>query len=270
VQHYKTSGAELIMGAGHFVAPKTLEVRLHDGGPRLLAGDQVFLNVGTHAAIPSIPGLKAARPLTHIEALELDYLPPHLLVLGGGYVGLELAQAYRRFGSRVTVIQHGPQLMGREDPDVAAEVQRLLSDEGIHVLVAAETLQVHGRSGGEVHLVVRTPSGEHHIEGSDILVTAGRMPNTAGIGQGPRPVPMTSPHHTSPAGTPGGVAAPGMATCGVRLVHHDPLASQADAPRHTPGETCAAQQRPDRRETPSVRTRTGLLPVDSSTDFLTF
>jgi pyruvate/2-oxoglutarate dehydrogenase complex dihydrolipoamide dehydrogenase (E3) component len=109
-------------------------------------------------------------------------LPPHLIVLGGGYVGLEFAQAYRRFGSRVTVIQHGPQLMGREDPDVADEVQRILSDEGIHVLVAAETLHVHGRSGEEVSLVVRTSSGEQHIEGSDILVAAGRIPNTAGIG----------------------------------------------------------------------------------------
>ena len=107
------------MGTGRFVAPKTLEVRLNDGGTRVLAGDQVFLNVGTHAAIPSVPGLEAARPLTHIEALELDYLPSHLIVLGGGYVGLELAQAYRRFGSRVTVIEHGPQLMSREDPDVA-------------------------------------------------------------------------------------------------------------------------------------------------------
>src|SRR5215470_16201085 len=182
LQHYKTSGAALIMGTGRFVAPKTLEVCLNDGGTRLLAGDQVFLNVGTHAAMPRVPGLEAARPLTNIKALELDYVPPHLLVLGGGYVGLELAQAYRRFGSRVTVIQHGPQLMGREDPDVAAEVQRMLSDEGIDVLVAAETLQVHGRSGEAVHLVVRTTSGEHHIEGSDILVAAGRLPNTAGIG----------------------------------------------------------------------------------------
>ena len=94
LQNYKTSGAELIMGTGRFVAPKTLEVRLNDGGTRELAGDQVFLNVGTHAAIPSVPGLEAARPLTHIEALELDYLPPHLIVLGGGYVGLELAQTY--------------------------------------------------------------------------------------------------------------------------------------------------------------------------------
>ena len=106
LRNYKTSGAELIMGSGRFVAPKTLEVRLNDGGTRLLAGDKVFLNLGTHAAIPSIPGLEAARPLTHIEALELDYLPPHLIVLGGGYVGLELAQAYRRFGSRVTVIEY--------------------------------------------------------------------------------------------------------------------------------------------------------------------
>jgi pyruvate/2-oxoglutarate dehydrogenase complex dihydrolipoamide dehydrogenase (E3) component len=182
VQNYQSSGAELIMGTGSFVAPKTLEVHLNDGGTRVLAGDQVFLNVGTHAAIPSIPGLEAARPLTNIEALELDYLPPHLIVLGGGYVGLELAQAYRRFGSRVTVIQHGPQLMAREDPDVADEVQRILSDEGIQVLVAAETLQVHGRSGKEVSLLVRTTSGEQTIEGSDILVAAGRIPNTAGIG----------------------------------------------------------------------------------------
>jgi pyruvate/2-oxoglutarate dehydrogenase complex dihydrolipoamide dehydrogenase (E3) component len=182
LQNYQTSGAELIMGSGRFVAPKTLEVRLNDGGTRVLAGDQVFLNVGTHAAIPRVPGLEAARPLTNIEALELDYLPPHLIVLGGGYVGLEFAQAYRRFGSRVTVIQHGSQLMAREDPDVAHEVQRILSDEGIQVLVAAETLQVHGRSGKEVSLLVRTTSGEQTIEGSDILVAAGRVPNTVGIG----------------------------------------------------------------------------------------
>jgi pyruvate/2-oxoglutarate dehydrogenase complex dihydrolipoamide dehydrogenase (E3) component len=164
------------------VAPKTLEIRLNDGGSRVLAGDRVFLNVGTHAAIPSVPGLEAARPLTHIEALELDYLPPHLIVLGGGYTGLELAQAYRRFGSRVTVIESGPQLMSREDPDVADEMQRVFSAEDIGVLTAAETLQVHGRSGEEVRLVVRTPSGEQSIEGSDILVAAGRTPNTAGIG----------------------------------------------------------------------------------------
>src|SRR5215469_16041942 len=182
LQKYQTTGGELVMGTGRFVAPKPLEVRLNDGGTRVLAGDQVFLNIGTHAAIPSVPGLEAARPLTHIEALELDYLPSHLVVLGGGYVGLELAQAYRRFGSRVTIIETGAQLMAREDPDIAYEMQRILGDEGIQILVAAETLNVKGGSGQEVSLTVCTPSGEQKIEGSDILVAAGRVPNTAGIG----------------------------------------------------------------------------------------
>src|SRR5260370_413846 len=132
----------LILGRGQ--GGKLLALRMaRTGRPaaRVLAGDQVFLNIGTHAAIPSVPGLEAARPLTHIEALELDYLPPHLIVLGGGYVGLELAQAYLRFGSRVTVIQSGPQLMTREDPDVADEMQRGLSEgdaqrQGVTVRVA--------------------------------------------------------------------------------------------------------------------------------------
>jgi pyruvate/2-oxoglutarate dehydrogenase complex dihydrolipoamide dehydrogenase (E3) component len=182
LQNYKASGAELIMGTGRFVAPRTLEVRLNDGGTRVLAGEQVFLNVGTHAVVPSVPGLREARPLTHIEALELDYLPTHLIVLGGGYVGLEMAQAYRRFGSRVTIIEHGPQLMAREDPDVSGEVQRILTSEGIQCLLATQTLRVRGRSGEDVSLVVRTTSGEQVIEGSDILVAAGRIPNTDAIG----------------------------------------------------------------------------------------
>src|SRR5207244_6004056 len=117
---------------------KTLQVDLNDGGTRVLAGDQVFLHRGSHAAIPSIPGLEAARPLTHLEALELDYLPSHLIVLGGGYVGLELAQAYRRFGSRVTVIEAGPRIMSREDPDVSDEVQRILGSGSIQFLLGAE------------------------------------------------------------------------------------------------------------------------------------
>jgi pyruvate/2-oxoglutarate dehydrogenase complex dihydrolipoamide dehydrogenase (E3) component len=180
--NYKASGAELIMGSGRFVAPKTLAVRLNDGGMRMLVGDRVFVNVGTHAAIPRVPGLEDARPLTNIEALELDYLPPHLIVLGGGYVGLEFAQAYRRFGSNVTVIEHGLQLMGREDPDVSEALQGILADEGIQFLIGAQIARVQGRSGKEVALVVRTISGEQKIEASDILVAAGRVPNTADIG----------------------------------------------------------------------------------------
>ena len=182
LHNYRTSGAQLIMGSGRFVAPKTLEVRLNDGGTRMLAGDQVFLNLGTHAAIPSVPGLEAAGPLTHIEALELDYLPAHLVVLGGGYVGLELAQAYRRFGSRVTVIESGRQLMAREDSDLADEMRRLLGEEGIPFLLQTQTINVAGRSGDGVTLTARTTAGEQKIEASDILVAAGRVPNTAGIG----------------------------------------------------------------------------------------
>jgi pyruvate/2-oxoglutarate dehydrogenase complex dihydrolipoamide dehydrogenase (E3) component len=182
LENYKASGAELIMGSGRFVAPKTLEVTLNDGGTRVLAADKVFLNVGTHAAIPNVPGLGAAQPLTHVEALELDYLPQHLIVIGGGYSGLELAQAYRRFGSDVTIIESGPQLMGREDIDVSQEMRRILSDEGMQVLVEAQLLEVRGRSGDKVALVVRTPSGEQNIDGSDILVAVGRVPDTTGIG----------------------------------------------------------------------------------------
>ncbi|MFY9640249.1 MAG: FAD-dependent oxidoreductase [Rhodomicrobium sp.] len=182
VEEYKSSGVELIMGTGHFAAPKTLEVRLNDSGTRLLAGDQVFLNLGTHAAIPNVPGLDASKPLTNIEALELGYVPEHLIVLGGGYVGLELSQAFRRFGSRVTVIEPGPHIAGREDPDVADEIRKILGDEGIEILLAAEPSNVQGRSANNVSLTVRTSSGERTIAGSDILVAAGRVPNTVGIG----------------------------------------------------------------------------------------
>src|ERR1700723_231791 len=182
LKNYKESGAELVMGSGRFVAPKTLEVSLNDGGTRTLTGAQVFLNVGTHAAIPNVPGLEAARPMTRIEVLELDILPAHLIVIGGGYAGLELAQAYRRFGAEVTVVEAGPQLMAREDADASHEIRRILADEGVHTHVPAELLKVSGLSGDEVSIALRTSDGEQTIEGSHILVAAGRVPNTAGIG----------------------------------------------------------------------------------------
>ena len=181
LQNYRATGAELIMGSGHFIAPKTIEVRLNDGGTRVLTGEQVFLNLGTHPAVPDIPGLKDARPLTHIEALELDYLPPHIILIGGGYVGLEMAQAYRRFGSRVTVVEPAPRIMTREDPDIAEELQRILGSEGIQFIVAAEISHVLGRSGEEVVVSLRTAAGERIVEGSDIMVATGRIPNTGGI-----------------------------------------------------------------------------------------
>jgi pyruvate/2-oxoglutarate dehydrogenase complex dihydrolipoamide dehydrogenase (E3) component len=109
-------------------------------------------------------------------------LPSPLIVIRGGYAGLELAQAYRRFGSNVTIIESGPQLMGREDIDVSQEMRRILANEGIQAYVTAELLNVKGRSGDKVSLLVRTASGEQKIDGSDILVAAGRVANTTGIG----------------------------------------------------------------------------------------
>jgi pyruvate/2-oxoglutarate dehydrogenase complex dihydrolipoamide dehydrogenase (E3) component len=179
---YRSSGAELIMGEGNFVALKTLEVRLNDGGNRVMSGQRVFLNVGTHATIPPVPGLAESGPMTNIELLEIDRLPEHLVVLGGGYVGLELAQAFRRFGSQVTILEHGHQLLGREDPDVSDEIRRILSSEGIEFVLSAEVLGVEGQSGVGVRLRVRTGGNERTVAGSDILVAAGRTPNTAGIG----------------------------------------------------------------------------------------
>jgi pyruvate/2-oxoglutarate dehydrogenase complex dihydrolipoamide dehydrogenase (E3) component len=179
---YKASGAELIMGNGRFIAPKTIEVQLNDGGTRVLTGDRIALNLGTHATIPDIPGLAASRPLTNVELLELDRLPEHLIVLGGGYVGLEMAQAYRRFGSRVSIVEPGPKLAGREDSDVTDALLDLVRDEGMAVHLGAKIIGVQGRSGEAVSVQIRTPAGDQTIDGSDILVAAGRSPNTSGIG----------------------------------------------------------------------------------------
>jgi pyruvate/2-oxoglutarate dehydrogenase complex dihydrolipoamide dehydrogenase (E3) component len=182
VARYKATGAELIMGEAKFVEPGTVEVKLNEGGVRKLKGQRIFLNLGTHAAIPPAPGLIESHPLTHIEALELDRLPEHLVVIGGGYVGLEFAQAYRRFGSRVTIIQHGPQLLANQDADVAAEIMRILTADGIEVVAPGDVARVQGRSGAGVTLVIQTPGGEKTIQASDILIATGRIPNTAGIG----------------------------------------------------------------------------------------
>jgi pyruvate/2-oxoglutarate dehydrogenase complex dihydrolipoamide dehydrogenase (E3) component len=182
LDRYKASGAELVLGEAKFIGCKTLDVRLREGGNRTLTGERIFLNLGTHASIPSVPGLAESGPLTNIELLELDRLPEHLIVLGGGYVGLEFAQAYRRFGSRVTILERGPQLLVNEDPDVVAALLQIFASEGIDVIATAEILSVHGRSGTDVTLTVQTSSGEKTITGTDILVATGRTPNTAGIG----------------------------------------------------------------------------------------
>jgi pyruvate/2-oxoglutarate dehydrogenase complex dihydrolipoamide dehydrogenase (E3) component len=182
LDQYQASGAELIWGNARFTGARTLHVALRDGGERIIAGERVFVNVGTHATIPDITGLADAKPMTHVEALDLERLPEHLIVLGGGYVGLELAQAMRRFGSRVTLIAREPQLAPKEDADVAQAILELFRDEGIEVLLRTQVLSIRGISGERVDLQVEDEAGTRTVEGTDILAALGRTPNTQGIG----------------------------------------------------------------------------------------
>jgi pyruvate/2-oxoglutarate dehydrogenase complex dihydrolipoamide dehydrogenase (E3) component len=176
------SGAELFRGEARFVGPRTVEVDLRDGGKKTISGDRVFVDVGTHAAIPAIPGLTEAKPMTHVEALDLARLPEHLIVLGGGYVGLELSQAFRRFGSRVTVIERGSQIASREDPDIGNALKDLFVDEGIEVLLGTSVRQVEGNSGRRIRVHIADAQSRRVIDGTDILVATGRTPNTEGLG----------------------------------------------------------------------------------------
>jgi pyruvate/2-oxoglutarate dehydrogenase complex dihydrolipoamide dehydrogenase (E3) component len=179
---YKESGAELIMASGRFLAPKTLEATLPDGTKRLMRGKNVVVCTGTHAAIENIPGLASAQPLTHVEALELDVVPEHLIVLGGGYVGLEFAQAMCRFGSKVTVIDRNRTLLHREDQDVSEGLQNLFDDEDIKLVLNAKVKSVSGISGQSVRVTVEQNGAEKSLEASHILVATGRAPNTKDIG----------------------------------------------------------------------------------------
>jgi pyruvate/2-oxoglutarate dehydrogenase complex dihydrolipoamide dehydrogenase (E3) component len=180
--NYKASGAELILGSGRFVGPKSIEVTLSDGSLRHLRGKQVVINTGTRATVDRTPGLTEAAPLTHVEALELDRIPEHLIVIGGGYVGLELSQAMRRFGSRVTIIERNPSLLHREDEDFSQALNELFQNEGIDVLTNTFVTRVEGKSGTSVKLRVERAGSEMTLEGTDLLVATGRTPNTEGIG----------------------------------------------------------------------------------------
>ena len=182
VANFKNSGTELIMGSARFTGPKTLEVSLNEGGTCVIQGDKIVIGAGTRATIPDIPGLRQSNPLTHVEALELDYLPKHLIVFGGGYIGLELAQAMRRFGSSVTVVDRNDRLANHEDEDVSAGLRQLCDDEGIELVMNARVSRVEGISGRSVKLNVAQGDSNSVIEGTDILVATGRTPNTGGIG----------------------------------------------------------------------------------------
>jgi pyruvate/2-oxoglutarate dehydrogenase complex dihydrolipoamide dehydrogenase (E3) component len=182
LENYKQTGAELIFGSGRFIGPKTMEVALPGGKIRRLRGTNVIVSTGTRAAVDAVPGLADAEPLTHIEALELDQLPGHLIVIGGGYIGLEFAQAMRRFGSKVTVVHRHDRLLAKEDDDVTEALAGLCNDEGIDTVLNAHVLRVSGKSGDSVTVAYEQNGREKVLTGTHLLVATGRRPNTENIG----------------------------------------------------------------------------------------
>jgi pyruvate/2-oxoglutarate dehydrogenase complex dihydrolipoamide dehydrogenase (E3) component len=172
------AGVELIMGEARFTGPKELEVNLNGGVTVQLSAENIFINVGARPANPPVEGLDSVPALNSTTIMELDKVPEHLLVLGGSYVGLEFAQMFRRFGTEVTVVQRGKQLMSREDPDVAEAVAEIMREDGIEVLLETQTRRAERGDGEQIRLRVSTPEGERTLEGSHLLVAAGRPPNT--------------------------------------------------------------------------------------------
>src|SRR5258708_8483891 len=179
---FAASGCELVMGRGSFIAERTIDVALNGGGTRTLRGDRVFLDVGAFASLPALPGLAEAAPLTHVEHLDLDTVPEHLLILGGSYVGLELGQAMRGLGSRVSVYEREERILPRKDVDTAEAIRSLVQDEGITVITSADVSRVSGRSGDRVALHAVIGGTQNIFEGSHLLVALGKTPNTAGLG----------------------------------------------------------------------------------------
>jgi probable pyridine nucleotide-disulfide oxidoreductase len=176
--NFDRSGMTLVIGTACFTGPRTVEVQLREGGMRELIGEKVFINTGARPALLPIPGLADTHPLQSESIQELDRLPEHLIVLGGGYIGCEFAQMFRRFGSEVTLIERNNAFLAREDRDVAEHVLQILQEDGVDVLLGASTQRVEGLSGQSVRVMLQTPSGERVVEGSDLLAALGRVANT--------------------------------------------------------------------------------------------
>ena len=174
----QTEGLDLVMGEASFIDPKSVKVRVNDGGVRQFSAKTILINTGARPSRPPIAGLDSVPSLDSTSIMELGTLPDHLVILGGGFVGLEFSQMFRRFGSRVTIVQHGKQLLSREDPDVAEEVANILREDGIEVLLDAECIKAEQTADGDVQLTLNSPQGEQLLVGSHLLVATGRVPNT--------------------------------------------------------------------------------------------
>jgi len=173
----KTANLELIFGEASFNGPKMIAVRTQEGGQRALSANYIFINAGTRASRPKLDGLDSVPALDNISIMELDAVPGHLLVLGGGYIGLEFGQLFRRFGSRVTIIQSAGQLLTREDPDIAEEVAKILRQDGVEIVLNAKATRV-GHADGEIRLEVQQQGRATTLAGSHLLVATGRVPNS--------------------------------------------------------------------------------------------
>ena len=172
-----TANLDLIFGAAKFIREHEIEIQPHDGSKRLLAGGNIFINTGGRPALPDLSGIDSVQFLDSTSIMELEVLPEHLLVLGGGYIGLEFGQMFRRFGSEVTIIQRTGQLLGHEDADVASAVLKVMEDDGIRVLLNTEAIRV-AKKEAKIELTVRSSDRDEKLVGTHLLVAVGRKPNT--------------------------------------------------------------------------------------------
>jgi pyruvate/2-oxoglutarate dehydrogenase complex dihydrolipoamide dehydrogenase (E3) component len=163
-------------GHARFTAPKQIQV-----GTETLEAEQIFINVGGRAAVPPIPGIDTVPYLTNSSMMDVDFLPPHLVILGGSYIGLEFGQMYRRFGAEVTIVEPGPRLASREDEDVSEAIRGILADEGIRILTDAKPQRI-ARRGDGIAVTVEVAGQPLDVEGSHLLVATGRRPNTDDLG----------------------------------------------------------------------------------------
>ena len=173
----KDAGIDVIMGEGRFTGSKTLEVRLVDGGTKSVSGDLIFINTGERPVLPNLPGINTIPFLTSTSIMELDEVPSHLMVLGGGYIGVEFGQLFSRLGAKVTIVQRGKQLLPREDPEIAAEVLKILEEDGITILLETSATET-SRNSDSINLTVSGPSGTQTLTGSHLLAAVGRQPNS--------------------------------------------------------------------------------------------
>jgi pyruvate/2-oxoglutarate dehydrogenase complex dihydrolipoamide dehydrogenase (E3) component len=192
---FAQSGVTFLWGEGRFVGPRLLELTSREGERRILRGDVVVLSTGSRATLPEIPGLIDVHPMTHVEGLEMDEVPRHLVILGAGFIALEFAQAMRRFGSEVTVLSRRESLLPSEDDDVSEALRKTLENDGVQFLFSSSVQSISGRSGAQVDLEIRSKQGESQLRATHVLVATGRTPNTGDIGLDLAGVELTPSGH---------------------------------------------------------------------------